>query len=127
MSLGKRNRGAGHKWERDCKNRFIEIGFPHVVTSRSESRSTDARKIDLMNSRERLNGVFPFAVQCKSYSSRLDYHKLMEEIDSDEIKVILHRFTKKAKTKFMTQGEYAILKIDDFFNLIKQLNEQKPI
>lgn len=123
MSLGKRNRNAGHKWERDCKKNFINIGFSHVVTTRSESRSRDAKKIDLMNKEEGLNGVLPFAVQCKSYSQKVDYYELLKEMDSEEIKVILHKFTKKAKKKFVTKGEYAIMYAEDFFKIIKLLKD----
>ncbi len=117
---GKRNRTAGNSFEGYCKRLYHEYGYPHVVTTRSESRSRDAKKIDLMNKEEVVNGQLPFATQCKSYARKLDYPALLESIDSNLIKVVMHRFTQKRGTKFYTQGEYAILKLEDFFKLIQK-------
>lgn len=120
---GKRNRIAGHNWERECVKLFVKIGFPHVVTSRSESRKRDADKIDLMNTDEHENGLLPYSVQCKTLSTAAPYPKLIAEMKSLQgaIKVVLHKQTKKSeKGKFIETGRYAIMHMDDFMDLIKE-------
>lgn len=116
-----RNRQAGHKWERDLAKMFRNLNYPHVVTTRSESKSRDNQGIDLMNKDERKNGQFPFNVQAKCTTRTLNYPKLLDELPKEEgiINVVLHRHTAKAETKFMVTGEYAILTLEDFIKLIK--------
>ncbi len=120
---GKRNRIAGHNWERECVKLLIKVGFPHVVTSRSESKKRDADKIDLMNTDEHENGLLRYSVQCKTLSNAAPYPKLLSEIKSlkGALKVIFHKQTKKSeKGKFVETGRYAILYMDDFLDLIKE-------
>lgn len=69
----KRNVRAGHGYERDCRDEYRRIGYKHVVTSRSESKSRDDQKIDLMNEDEHLNGRFPYNVQCKNSCEIINY------------------------------------------------------
>lgn len=123
---GKRNRSAGHKWERKCVHEFIRIGFPHVVTSRSENRSRDAAKIDLVNKDELVNGVLPYSIQCKTLSTAAPYPKLLSEMGdiAGAIKVVLHKQTKKSEGgKFVESGRYACLYMDDLLNLIEENNK----
>lgn len=120
---GKRNRAAGHKWERMCANILREIGYKHVVTSRSENRKRDADKIDLMNTDEFENGLLPYSVQCKTLSTTATYPKLLSEMKDlpGTIKLVLHQQTKKSKEgKFMETGRYACLHMGDFINIIKE-------
>jgi len=120
---GKRNRIAGHNWERECVKIFREVGFPHVVTSRSENKKRDADKIDLMNTDEIENGLLRYSVQCKTLSTSAPYPKLLTEMKSlkGAIKVILHKQTKKSeKGKFVETGRYAVMHMDDFMDLIKE-------
>lgn len=120
---GKRNRVAGHNWERECAKLLVKIGYPYVVTSRSENRKRDADKIDLMNTDEYENGVLPYSIQCKTLSTTAPYPKLFAEMKDlkGTVKVVLHKQTKKSeKGKFLETGRYAILPMDDFFNLIEE-------
>lgn len=120
---GKRNRTAGHKWERDCAKILREAGFPHVVTSRSSNRKRDADKIDLVNEDELENGVLPYSIQCKTLVTTTPYPKLLSEMKELEgtKKVILHKQTKKSKSgKFVESGRYAIMHMDDFIELISK-------
>lgn len=68
-----RNKNAGHGFERWCVKWWVKLGFPHVQTSRQESRSRDNDQIDLMNKDEHINGRFEYNVQDKCYSSTPDY------------------------------------------------------
>lgn len=121
--LGSRNRTAGHKWERDVAKLFRDMGFPHVVTSRSENRKRDADKIDLMNTDELENGVFPWSIQCKTLNTTATYPKLLSEMKElkGAIKVVIHRQTKKSqKGKFVETGRYACLYLNDFLELVEE-------
>jgi hypothetical protein len=115
-----RNRTAGHGWERDLVKCFHDLGFPHVVTSRSESRARDAQGIDLVNKDERFHGQFPFNIQAKNMIGHVKYAKLLEALPREKgvLNVVIHKQTEKQGTRFKTQGTYAILPLTDFFTLI---------
>ena len=125
---GKRNRTAGHKWERTCAKLLVNTGYPHVVTSRSENRKRDADKIDLMNTDEHENGLLPYSVQCKTLSTTAPYPKLLDEMKDLEgaTKVVFHQQTKKSdKGRFMESGRYACLYLDDFIKIIGENRKLK--
>ena len=100
--------------------------FPNIVTSRSESRSRDNIKVDLINFDEYKNGKLPFNFQCKNSCRGVNYYNLFKSMPDDEaINCILHRYTEKSKTgKFITKGEYAILNMSDFINLLSKICEK---
>lgn len=111
--MANRNRTAGHNWELECQKLLLPF-FPNTLTSRNESRTLDAQKVDLTH-------TDPFYFQCKTLATKADYHKLLNEMpQTDNINVVLHRLTKKANTRFVKQGDYAILKLEDFIKLLKQ-------
>jgi hypothetical protein len=119
---GKRNKNAGHSWEREIVNDLKEMGYPHVVTTRSESRGRDAQKIDVMNKDEGENGRLPYNIQAKSLSKTAPYPKLLAELPivKNVINVIFHKQTKANDSgRFMTQGKFAILSLTDFYQMIK--------
>ena len=65
----KRNRTRGHDYERLIANELRELGFPGVVTSRSESKSFDDKKVDLIDT----EGKLFFNPQLKSTINTPDY------------------------------------------------------
>lgn len=123
---GKRNRTAGHDFERECVKKFRELGFTHVETSRLVSRQRDVQKIDLANPDELENGRFPFNVQCKNTTS-LNYAKVLQELPiTPGIKnVILHKHTKKVGEKFLSQGKYAYMYMENFLELVADMEKYK--
>ena len=126
---GKRNRTAGHAWERTSASILRETKFfPHVVTSRSESKARDDKKIDLMNKDEVDNGRLIYSIQCKNTTTSLPYPKLLAEMPDDGyMNVLFHNQTKKRGDRFMSIGQYAALKLEDFIKLITQIEELKHI
>lgn len=122
---GKRNRAAGTGWERELAKIFRDLGFPHVVTTRSESRSRDAQKIDLINKDELKNGRLPYNVQAKNVRGHLQYGKVLSQLPANPgvINVILHKQTDKVGTKFITKNKYAIMLMDDFFTMVKKIKD----
>lgn len=124
---GKRNRQSGNNWERLCAKQLREIGYLDLKTSRECSRQRDAEKVDLCNAHEDIYGRLPFNVQCKTLTTTAKYPKLLQELKDfnpgdNQINVVFHRMTKKsAKGRFMTTGEYALLNLDDFYNMVDKL------
>jgi len=87
--------------------------FPEAVSSRSESKNLDNKKVDICNTGD-------FYIQCKNTSSKVDYHKVISEMPKDKICLIAHKYTKKSNKNFVKQGEYIILKFEDFISLISK-------
>ena len=104
--LGKRSRNEGNNWELDIL-KWLKNLFPDAVTSRNESRTRDAQKVDFCNTR-----MWNF--QAKSTCTGVNYHKLLNEMPVGELNVIIHKRTEKAGTKFMDKGHYVIMDEDTF-------------
>lgn len=119
---GKRNRAAGHQWERDTVQKFRVI-FPNVTTSRACNRVRDAEKVDLSHPDEVKFGRFPYNVQCKSCLGSVPYLKLLNEMprDNQAMNVVFHRQTVRSRKgeRILNAGELAVLKTDDFIELVK--------
>jgi len=123
---GKRNRTAGHNFERICVNAFKEAGFLDCVSSRSSNRNRDAQKIDLVNQDEIKSGRLPWAVQCKNVvGHKLKYAALLAEMPKEPgiIKVVLHNQTEKVNERFVTRDRFAILYMNDFMAMVKKIRE----
>lgn len=109
--MSARNKTAGHNFEREVISDFVDHGWRNAVSSRSESRRLDAMKVDICYTN-------PFSVQCKNMAAKVDYHTILESMPKGEnINIITHKFTKKAKKNFIEVGKYVILSYDDFFRL----------
>lgn len=124
---GKRNRACGHSLELSIVKIMKDIGFEHACTTRSESRSRDNDKIDIMNKDERKNGRLPYNLQCKNVVGVLKYDKVLSELPatSSEINVVIHNKTKRSTTNFITVGQYAFLSMSDFFQMVLQIENLK--
>jgi len=125
---GNRNRNAGHQLERDLVLIMREVGFPHTVTSRVESKRRDDAKVDLMNKDEGENGRLPYNIQAKNLcTGSINHHKLLAEMPrGKEINVIIHNQTKKSDGgRFITQGQFAIMDSTAFFRMAKVIENQK--
>lgn len=119
MSL--RNRTVGHNWERELAKHFNVLGYPHVVTSRSESRSRDADGIDLVNRDEAVNGRFPFNVQAKCSVSHQPYMKLLANMKAVKgvMNLVIHKQVERANTNFIGKRKYVIMYFEDFTQLLQ--------
>lgn len=73
-----------------------------------------------MNADEALNGKLPVEFQCKTTISSINYSKLLSEMPGEEYRCILHRQTQKDSAgRFQVKGEYAILPLEDFYEILK--------
>lgn len=112
----KRNRTAGHNFERKIIKELKQLGFKDAVSSRSESRNMDDKKVDICNT----PGWY---FQCKTSINNPQYDKILHEMPDDgNTNVILHQKTKKANKKFMPQGDYVVMKKEDFYKLLQKVN-----
>jgi len=113
------NRNRGNSYERVKRLELISCGYKDVVTTRSESRNMDALGIDLMGQ------SLPFYVQCKLSNNRaFNHHKWykerLERLPTDKPTFIFNKITSKSKSgRFMEDGEYVTLRINDFYKLLK--------
>lgn len=125
MTNGKRNRQVGHALERRIAEELRAIGYPHVVTCRSESRSRDNQKIDLINKDERINGRLPYNIQCKNSVKAIKYPLALSEIPTvpGVMNVVIHRQTEKVNERFITRGDYVMMHFKDWLDMVKRLNQ----
>ena len=113
-SLGKRNKQRGNEYERRIAKELTEIGFD-VVTARSESKSADANKIDLIDRKN----LLPCKIQLKRSISTPAYFKIREEstVPNEEFCLIWNK-QKKVNDRFLSEGECVILDKALFYKLL---------
>jgi len=100
-------RKRGNNYEVQIAQQFRDMGWAGCVTSRAESRNTDAKKIDLCYSD-------PINVQCKCKNNYGNPLPVLEEMPKDNNYNIVI-------TKVVNKGEFVSIAKDDFFALIKML------
>lgn len=107
--MANRNRKAGHDLERDVVRKLRDMGY-EADTSRYASRKADDSGVDIVSD-------FSFKIQCKASINQPNCHQLLTEKDCD---LIVFRKMEKQGSRFYSKGDYAMLKLEDLFNLIKQ-------
>ena|SRR6185295_17101208 len=129
--MSSRNRSAGHAWELEIVN-ALKPFFPEVASSRSCNRVRDGEKCDLAYPDEAKLGRFPFNIQAKTTAGTLNYNSLLDEMPTEEIRVVLHRRTKKSVGgKFVAKSKVAVMPYEDFLILaaivsnVRKQNAQK--
>ena len=109
--MSNRNKSAGNKFELDIVHILKEMGYK-AVSSRQESRSADARGIDIITD-------YPYLIQCKNMNKQPNFHTLLTETDAD---VVFFRKTEKRGKRFYTEGEYAVIPLKEFLKLTNKQN-----
>ena len=107
--MSNRNRDAGNGYELKVLKKLKEI-FPQIVTSRNESRSMDARKVDFC-----FTGPYNFQVKLSINKPSYDIIKQMPEGTN----VLIHGEVKKSNKNFVLKNEWVILEFDEFIKLIE--------
>lgn len=123
---GSRNRTTGHKKEVQLAERFRQVGFPNCKTSRACNRFRDSQKIDLAYDNEAVQGRMPYNVQSKDVVT-INPFEVYEQIPKDEeiINILAITKRKKSGSKFMTQGKYVMMSEEDFFEMVRIINQLK--
>jgi hypothetical protein len=115
--MSARNKKAGDKYELWFIKAIKSI-WPKAGSSRNESRALDAKKVDVIN-------TFPFQFQLKLQKNYPDIRILDQMPEGNN--VIVWGKTEKAEKNFIKKGDYAIMKLDLFLDLIKENEENKPL
>ena len=71
----KYSKTKGSRYEQQIAKELRDLGFSGCVTARSESKSTDDNKIDIVDK----NGKLPFNIQLKKTLVAPQYFKIREE------------------------------------------------
>ncbi len=113
----KRNRARGVEYERAIAKELRSLGYESVVTSRSESKSMDDKKIDLIDS----EGKLPFLPQLKATINTPDYFGIEKECPiKDKPFVIFWKKIQPTDSTFRAIGEIVMLPKKFFYDLIKK-------
>jgi hypothetical protein len=117
-ALGKRNRTAGHNYERLLAKEYRELGFPLAKTSRHASKLLDNCKVDIYG--------IPVNLQAKNVKTSIKYQEifdsmieLLEKNMPERLEYPLAIFHKK-----QGEGEYVVLRKSDFYDMIRRLHGQ---
>ena len=107
-SRGKSARSKGNSYERKIVRELREyLLFPDAVTSRSESKRTDDKGIDIMY-------TDPFNFQLKAVERLGNIHKILNGMPNDNnYNVVIH--------KRNNQGEVVSMSKDDFYEILGML------
>jgi hypothetical protein len=114
-SNGKRNRTAGHSYERTIAKEFREIGYAHCKTSREASKLLDNCKVD--------HWGIPYNIQAKNgYTKGLNYLEILDNIKELLAKEYPQRL-EYPTIIFHKRGvsQLAIMDKKEFYNLITKL------
>ena len=101
------NKNRGSNWERDVVNYLKGRGWD-AATSRYVSRLLDDQGVDIA-------GDYPMKIQCKATVKQPNVHELLETTAAD---VVFFRKMQKKGNRFFNVGEYALLDLDTFMDLI---------
>lgn len=116
--IGKQNKQRGNNFERKIAKDLRDLGFTQVVTSRSESKSTDDNKVDIIDKGKQL--PFDMQIQTKKTSSTPPYFSIREQSTVDnESFVIIWSKTERKGEKMMTIGDCVMMDLKMFYKLIK--------
>lgn len=107
-------RAKGHKYELDVVKKFKELGWEGACSSRSESKNTDDKGIDLCY-------TDPFQIQAKAWESAPSYHKVLSKMPelNGKYNVLFHKRNR--------QGTLVVMKEETFFELLDMLLKNKLI
>ena len=113
---GAYNRIRGHRAEQQIVNELKELGFIGVKSSRSESKSADDNKIDIVDTKNQL----PCFIQIKHTLSTPQYFTIREEstVPNNKFCIIWDK-QKRCKTNIVTVGSAVIMDKELFYELIK--------
>ena len=111
-------RNKGHRYETKIAQELRNLGFTDVVTSRSESKNMDDKKVDLVDRSCKL----PCYIQLKNTVNTPQYHAIKKEcpLKDKPFIVIWNKQVKKEKV-FGSAGEVVIMDKDFFYELLSKL------
>lgn len=116
----KYSKTKGSRYEQQIAKELRDLGFTGCVTARSESKSTDDNKIDIIDK----DGKLPFNIQLKKTLVAPQYFKIREESTvNPESFVLFWAKQEKKETNICTVGECVTMDKKTFYQLIKPYAE----
>lgn len=113
----KRSRARGVEYEQKIARELRELGFSNVVTSRSESKTVDDNKIDIIDK----DNLLPCNIQLKRTIKYPNYFDIESQCPvKDKPFVIIWNCQKPTEKTFRSLGELVILPKAFFYELIKK-------
>ncbi len=113
---GRYQKCKGNSYERQIARELRELGFEGIKTSRSESKSTDDNKIDLID----INGILPLGIQLKKTKATPSYFTIREQTTwNNDLFCILWNKQINGNINMKSIGECAIISKNLFYKLIK--------
>ena len=110
------SRTKGHSYETKIAKELRELGYEGIITSRSESKSTDDKKVDLIDTQNQ----FPYYVQLKCTQTTPAYHQISAECPlKDKPFILIWNKQVKKQTNICSAGEVVIIPKEEFYKLIK--------
>ena len=111
-------RNKGHRYETKIAQELRNLGFTDVVTSRSESKSMDDKKVDLVDR----SGKLPCYIQLKNTVNTPQYHAIKKECPlKDKPFIVIWNKQVKIEKVFGSAGEVVIMDKDFFYELLSKL------
>lgn len=112
---GKTNRTKGHNFERYLRRCLLTF-FPKCETSRNESYTTDAAKIDLCNTGR-------WKIQAKNVNAKPNFKEILESIETssdEDIRMLAFKWNKYKGPR----GEFAVVYLSDFFRMLNLIENR---
>jgi hypothetical protein len=117
----KRNRTRGHDFERTIVSELKDIGYTGCVTSRSESKSMDDKKIDIIDTENKL----PCYIQAKATMNTPDYFGIEKACPlKDKPFVVFWNKIKATTSTFRSEGQIVMIPKTFFYDLIKNYKNE---
>lgn len=95
------------------------------ITSRMESKRLDAEKVDIVTTAD-------VSIQCKNIMCTTKVRKIniepLIELQTfkhpKSINALITRMTRKKGNRFITDGQYAVLPLEEFFELLRRASDK---
>lgn len=118
---GKYAKSKGNNYELKIAHELNECGYPKVVTTRSESKALDAKKIDLID----LEGKLPVDIQCKCTANVPNFFKIRNSYERTRPFCLFwnRQEVKSGQVNMSSAGELVMVDKDFFYKLLKVYNE----
>lgn len=116
--MGNRNRTAGIRAELKIAQELRDLGFDHVVSTRSESKNLDDKGVDLIQLRQ-AQVLLPCYLQVKK---TVQMPKVSELLSASLEKplVIVHIKEEKRGSRFYEVGDYVYMDKHFFYKLLSK-------
>lgn len=110
------SRNKGSRYEQQIVKELKEIGFPGCKTSRSESKTTDDNKVDIIDTENKL----PCFIQIKKTQSTPSYFTIRSQstVDPQKFCIIWNKQERK-EVNICSKGECVIIDKTFFYELLK--------